>query len=200
MKGSTGIFISHRLNMMVNFDYIYVIEKGRICEQGTHDYLLSLHGIYAAMWANQSGFTIDLDYDEAEITPQRLQLIPLFNNIPLNFLSTLVEQFNTEKFVKNEEIISEGELGDKFYIIVRGRVEVLKKLESGEQKSLAILEDGDYFGEIALIREVTRTASVRALIPTMCITLRRTEFINLLSLYPELRDEIEHMVKIRQGL
>ncbi len=54
-KEDTVIAVTHRLELIENFDWIFVIDKGKIAEQGTHSELLAQNGIYAEMWKNQAG-------------------------------------------------------------------------------------------------------------------------------------------------
>lgn len=56
----TVIFISHRLSTTRNADHIFMLEKGRIIEEGDHEDLLKLHGKYAAMWKAQAGKYVDV--------------------------------------------------------------------------------------------------------------------------------------------
>lgn len=55
MKGRTALVIAHRLSTVRRMDRLVVIEQGRIVEQGPHDELLAHGGIYASLWAHQSG-------------------------------------------------------------------------------------------------------------------------------------------------
>jgi ATP-binding cassette subfamily B multidrug efflux pump len=55
MEGKTVVAIAHRLSTIAAMDRLVVMDQGRIVEQGTHTELLALGGIYARLWAHQSG-------------------------------------------------------------------------------------------------------------------------------------------------
>ncbi|HLA36213.1 MAG TPA: ATP-binding cassette domain-containing protein, partial [Rhodocyclaceae bacterium] len=55
--GRTSLLIAHRLSTIRHADCIHVLERGRIAESGTHEELLSLGGVYAALWRLQTGET-----------------------------------------------------------------------------------------------------------------------------------------------
>jgi ATP-binding cassette subfamily B multidrug efflux pump len=55
MEGKTVVAIAHRLSTIAAMDRLVVMDQGRIVEQGTHAELLALGGIYARLWAHQSG-------------------------------------------------------------------------------------------------------------------------------------------------
>jgi CRP-like cAMP-binding protein len=66
-----------------------------------------------------------------------------------------------KRYTDGDTIIRQGERGRDMFVIQSGRVEVIQTTEAGEQK-LATLESGDFFGEMALFEEQTRSATVRA--------------------------------------
>ena len=86
----------------------------------------------------------------------------------------------------------EGDPGNRFYIIVRGTVQVLKG-----SKRIATLQDGDYFGEIALLNDSPRTATVQAIRECICISLNRQTFFTLLKSHPAVKEQLAAAAKVR---
>jgi ATP-binding cassette subfamily B multidrug efflux pump len=71
MRGKTVIAIAHRLSTIMAMDRLIVMDQGKIVEQGTHQELLALDGLYARLWEHQSGgFLLD-DVDEADVEKAR---------------------------------------------------------------------------------------------------------------------------------
>ena len=183
----TVISVTHRLSSVQEADRIFVLDKGRIIEQGTHKELLNQEGSrYRDLWQNQTGFILSEDGMNAEITVNRLKNIPIFQEMNDDFLESLVPMFVSEYYPANRLVIEEGDPGDKFYILVRGKVEVSKRLAEGQEKQLAILQDGDFFGEIALLKDIPRTATIRTLTPTLFISLQKQMFHRMLEKAPHL--------------
>ncbi|TXK83744.1 cyclic nucleotide-binding domain-containing protein [Paenibacillus sp. N3.4] len=161
----TVINITHRLTSVTNADTIILMDGGKIVAAGTQEELLENCELYRMLWNKQSGFTINGDGRNAQINAERLQKIPLFNGLDLEFLQYICKYLSSE-FVKTDEIVVErGRDGDKFYIVVRGKIEVLKLKEDATEERVAVLEDGDHFGEISLMMSMPRTATIRTLTP-----------------------------------
>ena len=197
-QGTAVINITHRLSDISGYDCVYVLSDGRIAESGTHESLMERKGIYAKLFEKQSGFTVTDDMSSATITPERLSKIELFSEFPVKSLAEICKSFSSAYYPASSTIISEGDEGDLFYIIVRGRVEVLKRIEDKDTR-VKILEDGDFFGEIALLSNVPRTATVRTVNPTLLISLKRSRFLELTASVPGMHDKLEKTMGIRLG-
>jgi signal transduction histidine kinase len=78
-------------------------------------------------------------------------------------------------------ILTEGEVGEAFYVILEGRVQISKFLELGTQRLLNELHRGQFFGEMALIEEAPRMASAYALQATTLLVITRQDFQDLLT-------------------
>jgi ATP-binding cassette, subfamily B, bacterial len=182
-KGRTTISVTHRLASAAAADTIFVFEAGRLAESGSHGALLAKGGAYAALWKKQSGFQVTPDGSRGAITPERLGQVPILEGLSSDDLAGLVPLFRSETYRPGQNVVYEGDASGSFYIVVRGTLEVLK----GVQR-IAVLQDGDYFGEISLLTGSPRTATVRATALTTCIALDKVAFGDLLSRSPHIRE------------
>ncbi len=193
-RGRTIISVTHRLSSTVSMDRVCLFDHGSLLEQGSHDELLRANGAYAELWRKQSGLRISAQEERATVDPAWLGELPLMKVVSADTLAEVALWFTTETFAEDRFIVRRGEPGDRFYILVRGSAEVTRT-DDGESRQLAVLSDGDYFGEMALLSDQPRNASVRTLTPCVCLTLGRELFTRLLEREPELR---EHLRKIYQ--
>jgi len=95
------------------------------------------------------------------------------------------------RFDAGEEILKQGEPSGRFYIITAGEVEVVRQTPDGCEERLNRLGPGQYFGEIALLQETRRTASVRAITETRVLSIARPDFTALVEHLPVLRAALE---------
>jgi len=107
----------------------------------------------------------------------------------LNLSRTQV--INQSHFEAGDFIIHQGDVGDQFYVIVSGEVEVLKELPDGKTVQLTRLGQGEYFGETALLTGRRRNASVRASSPVDLMCLGRDEFNNLAGAWLKFSDSVQ---------
>ena len=84
------------------------------------------------------------------------------------------------KMPAGKAIFNEGEVGTEMYVIQSGSVEIFKKNRKGEEKILATLEKGDFFGEMSILEDVPRTASARAKTDCELVRINQTTFDEML--------------------
>jgi cAMP-dependent protein kinase regulator len=109
----------------------------------------------------------------------------------------LLERLSLQEVPAGARVIQEGDPGNCMYMIKSGQVEVSTSDPGGQKVVLAILEEGDYFGEISLITGRPRTASVTALRATELMRLVKEDFDQFVSRHPETRKALEDSVESR---
>ncbi len=124
---------------------------------------------------------------------QLIQSTPLFQNANETFVTAVLTRLNVEVFLKEEVIIQSGTKGDRMYFISRGSVEIV----TDDDTVLNVLEEGTYFGEICLLTDDRRTATVRALTPCDLCTLKKKDFEELAIEFPEVRGIFESLAITR---
>ena len=184
--GRTVIAVTHRLTSVQNADCIYYMENGRVVESGAHHALLAAGGAYARLWRRQTGFTFNDRGSSGGIDPACLREYPIMSELSTEAVEEAARFLVAESYPAGRNVITQGEMGDRFFLIARGKVEVIKEDPANGPQPLAVLVDGDYFGEIALLRHVPRTATVRTLTPTLLLSLQHEHFQALLKKQPEL--------------
>ena len=113
--------------------------------------------------------------------------MPFFENASPNFVTAVLTKLKFVVFLKGEYIIHEGTKGDKMYFIQTGVVDVL----TDDNEVATRLSDGSHFGEICLLTDDRRVATIRA--ATICdlFSLSKQHFQILLDEYPEMRCALE---------
>ncbi len=123
--------------------------------------------------------------------------VPLLNGLSKHILQNLAERAQAVTFISDDIIIGEGEKGDALYIISHGRVKVYRLDDKNEV--IAELRDGDFFGEMALLGDQVRTASVKAVTPTSLLRLSRRDVLVLAEEDPELKSRLQQASKARSS-
>jgi hypothetical protein len=121
-----------------------------------------------------------------------LSSIPIFTPLPGTSLEHLAGRLVPLRVDAGTVIVREGDPGDRFYIVAEGDVEV-----SADGKLISELGAGAYFGEIALIRDVPRTATVTARTPVVLYALDREDFLAAVTNHPPSSEAAEDVVSAR---
>jgi CRP/FNR family transcriptional regulator, cyclic AMP receptor protein len=129
-----------------------------------------------------------------------LKKIPLLSKLPDEALNALAAKSKSVKFPKQAIIITEGDETSSLYIILSGKVRVFSSDEKSKEVTLIIQESGSYFGELALLGDEPRSASVETLEKTACGIISKDDFKYWLASHPDVAIGLLRVLaeKIRQ--
>ncbi len=128
-------------------------------------------------------------------SPEELRIltsVPIFAPLPGGTLEHLTARLVPLRLDAGTMIVREGDQGDRFYIVVEGEVEVAQ-----DGATLSRLGPGDYFGEIALIRDIPRTATVTAHTAVVLYALDREDFLAAVTGHPQAAEAAETVSSAR---
>lgn len=125
-----------------------------------------------------------------KVSPTLLRNVPLFADLPNSELSILANVIQRANYKKGATIVAAGDLGVAMYIVISGRLKVTISNRSGKEVVLAILESGDYFGEMSLLDSGPRSASVITAEASELLQLGKEDFHTCLHSNPQLSTSI----------
>jgi MFS family permease len=126
---------------------------------------------------------------------ERLRAIPMFAPLPAPALESLASSLNRVQIGAGEPVFHQGDRGDRFYIIDTGEIEI--EIDGREAN---VLGPGDSFGEIALLRDIPRTATARGRKETRLYALERDAFLGAVTGHAASSEAAEGVVVARLGL
>jgi ATP-binding cassette subfamily B protein len=190
-RNRTTVTITHRLSVAATADRIAVLDQGRVVREGTHAELIREDGLYRRLYEQQTAAAPRAVEGSAVAGAELLRRVPLFAGLASEPLALLGERFAVTSHEAGVDIVREGERGERFFIVAEGRLDVLvRDADSGEELRVNALETGDYFGELALLTEERRSATVRTMAATELYALDRSDFAALLEREPGVRDAV----------
>ena len=127
--------------------------------------------------------------------PDLLAEHPAFRLMPADARALVAASFVPVSYAFGDLIVREGDPADAFFLIASGIVRAIKRDEQGREVSLNLLYAGAGLGEVALLEEGTRTATVRASSDVEALRLDRDSFRALVQLNPEIRSHFEEHVR-----
>jgi uncharacterized protein YhbP (UPF0306 family) len=114
------------------------------------------------------------------VSYQRDVVFSVFRDLPKEEIETVAAKLQTVQVGAGDVIVRQGAPADKFFIIVEGEVEVVHE-QDGATKRVAMLTAGQFFGEMAILRDSPRMATVRALAQTTLFAMERDAFRGLVA-------------------
>ena len=120
---------------------------------------------------------------QADERSQLLREVELFRDIDASELQLIVQQMKEESYADRQVVFREGDPGDRLFILLEGTMHIYVNREN-QVITYNRLQAGECFGEMALIENTPRSATVQAEAPSMCLTLSRQGFLDLLSNHP----------------
>ena len=126
-----------------------------------------------------------------------LKQTPLFENLRAGEIDILAQSTRIQTYRAGQIILREGHVGAAFFVLVSGSVAVVKGRSGAEPVVLATLGAGEFFGEIATMKHVPRSASVRALQDTKCLVIWRLDFDSYIRRFPAVAAKVEAALSAR---
>lgn len=128
---------------------------------------------------------------EGSVALSRPQAVPLFSGLSSSRFTELVQALRCWQADAGAVIVAEGEPGDSVFVIARGAVAIQRTADDGSVIELAQMSDGDFFGEIAIMAQRPRAASVVALRTTELLEIDRATLAALVERDPHVKDTLE---------
>lgn len=106
--------------------------------------------------------------------------VPLFQGLKKRQLELLAKRFVERQYNTGDVIVTQGRGGEGFFVVVSGGADAIRERSDGERVVVNKFGPTDFFGELALLDDGLRTASVVATEPTRCLALTRWDFLGTL--------------------
>ena len=166
-----------------------------------HDVGRSVDDVLRTLLAFRTGALCPADWspDKATLTGEDDWLAKAFPHVAGPALDALTERAEKVSVGAGETIVAEGDSADRFYVITRGEVAVTRSSPEGDEIELATLGPGQFFGEVGILAETRRTATVRAIDDTELLALSWAEFQDALEQSDRTKRDFSEIVQERSA-
>ncbi|MEM7182970.1 MAG: ion transporter [Spirochaetota bacterium] len=212
--GLYGYIIGNIANLISNVDmakanFIEKMERVTTFMKYRHipdDLQDKVQQYYTYLWENRKG------YDESSVmsdlpsslkmkvalylNKEMLEKIPLFKGATEELLKELVMNLKPLIYTPEDYIFRKGEIGKNLYFITKGRVQVMDETTN---TIFATLDEGSFFGEIALLTSERRTATIKSIDYCDLYTLDKETFDNVIGRYPDFKAEMKRKAEERKN-
>ena len=115
-----------------------------------------------------------------------IRRVPLFRDFGDQEVAGVAATITDRTYTKHEFVVREGDPGSTFFFLVKGSVSVCRIMPDGREMILAILKEGDFFGEMAMFDSSLRSASIKALTDVEVGAIRHADFLIFLDRDPHI--------------
>lgn len=123
---------------------------------------------------------------------------PLFSDLGVEEFKRVISKFQIGTLPKGITVIKEGTMGDSFFVIASGKVRVYKWSPNHKRKmTLAVLEEGSFFGEFAFLTKSVRSASVETIEECVLLRINRKDLEEIIAEFPNVREVMNEFYKKR---
>lgn len=126
-----------------------------------------------------------------------LKQVTAFGLLSDDQLGLLARSVGVQAFQRAEPIFHQGSIGSTLFIIVAGQVRIYTTSEAGQELTITLLREGDFFGEMALLDGQPRAASAEAMCKTLTLTLHRSAFLHTISACPPIAASVLEVMALR---
>lgn len=135
-----------------------------------------------------------------EVFIVRILQSSIFPEVDQSFLQALAKRLKMQNFKKGDVLFSEGDIGDKLYVIRKGSVKISRRNRAGVDVAQTYIPAGRYVGEMALLseRDTPRSATVSAAVACETIVIEKGDFLEIVREFPRERARIERLVEERK--
>jgi hypothetical protein len=130
----------------------------------------------------------------ASFPAESLRSVPLFSGLPGPVIERMAKKFATQEVSLGNKLVVEGKGGNEFFVIAQGQVEVLSKGVHGTDLRIALLTEGEFFGEVDVVSDKPSDVTIRTITPCVLMTLSRKDLDAVLKELPNLRTDFKNAI------
>ena len=169
-------------------DVVPSTEIGKVLASLTMFLGIGMFALPAAILA--SAYYEEIQKKNFLISYEAIASIPLFQNLPLKAINKINEKLDVRLFQKNDTIFNKGDEASSMFIVEQGSVRV-------ELENPVVLSSGSFFGEMALLAQSSRNATITALEDTKLLELQSSDLAELFEEHEALFKEVEQVIEER---
>ena len=134
---------------------------------------------------------------QPQTTSTILAEVPLFAGLTEDERTALTARLRRRRYRKGEMVFLRGDLGRDLYLIESGAVKICLTTEDGKEMTLALLSQGEFFGELALLDGEPRSSDAVTMEPSQFLLLERTEFLQFVEEHPRVAHRVMEVLSRR---